>query len=91
ALGRLRTKLEWTTVGFQLLPREFTLSELQRVYEAILGRRLDKRNFRRKIELLGVVRSTGRTRSEGRRPARLYAFEADRFESLRDRGILFPF
>jgi 8-oxo-dGTP diphosphatase len=91
ALGRLRSKLEWTTVGFQLLPRAFTLSELQRVYEAILDKRIDKRNFRRKIALLEVVRPTGRTRSEGRRPARLYSFDARQFETLRDKGILFPF
>ena len=50
ALVRLRNKLEYTTVGFQLLPERFTLSELQQVYETILGRALDKRNLRRKIE-----------------------------------------
>ena len=91
ALERLRSKLEWTTVGFQLLPSEFTLSELQKVYEAILDKRIDKRNFRRKMALLDVVRATGRTKSEGRRPARLYSFEARKFERLRDKGILFPF
>jgi 8-oxo-dGTP diphosphatase len=91
ALERLRNKLEWTTVGFQLLPREFTLSELQEVYEAILDKRIDKRNFRRKMALLDVVRATGRTRSEGRRPAKLYSFAARKFEKLRDKGILFPF
>lgn len=48
ALERLRNKLEYTTVGFQLLPEKFTLSDLQKVYEAILEKRLDKRNFRRK-------------------------------------------
>lgn len=91
ALERLRNKLDYTTVGFQLLPAEFTLSELQQVYETILDRRLDKRNFRRKIALLGIVRATGRTRSAGRRPAQLYSFEARKFEKLRDKGILFPF
>ena len=49
AIERLRNKLEYTTVGFQLLPSKFTLGELQMVYEAILGKTLDKRNFRRKI------------------------------------------
>lgn len=91
AVERLRNKLEYTTVGFQFLPREFTLTELQRVYEAILDKRLDKRNFRRKIGLLGIVRPTGRTKSAGRRPARLFTFVAHRFEKLKDRGILFPF
>lgn len=75
ALERLRNKLEYTTVGFQLLPAEFTLSELQGVYEAILGKKLDKRNFRRKIELLDVVRPLEKWRREGvTRPARLYQF-----------------
>ena len=91
SLERLRNKLEYTTVGFQFLPREFTLSELQLVYEAILDKRLDKRNFRRKIGLLGIVRSTGRSKAAGRRPARLYSFEARKFEKLKDKGILFPF
>ncbi len=91
ALERLRNKLEYTTVGFQFLPREFTLSELQQVYETILDKRLDKRNFRRKIGLLGIVRATGRSRSAGRRPAKLYSFQARKFEKLRDMGILFPF
>jgi len=91
ALERLRYKLEYTTVGFQFLPKAFTLSELQEVYEAILGKKLDKRNFRRKIELLRILKPTGEWRRAGRRPARLYGFVARRFEKLRDKGILFPF
>jgi 8-oxo-dGTP diphosphatase len=91
ALERLRNKLEYTTVGFQLLPAKFTLAELQAVYEAILGRGLDKRNFRRKIELLGIVSPLREQRATGRKPARLYRFSASRFEKLKDKGILFPF
>ena len=92
ALERLRNKLEYSTVGFQLLPRKFTLSQLQQVYEAILGRRLDKRNFRRKMELLKILEPLGEFRRAGiSRPARLYRFSAGKFEKLRDRGILFPF
>jgi len=92
ALERLRNKLEYSTVGFQLLPPRFTLSELQRVYEIILGRPLDKRNFRRKIELLGILTPLREFRRQGRaRPARLYRFSAARFEKLKDKGILFPF
>jgi 8-oxo-dGTP diphosphatase len=90
ALERLRNKLEYTTVGFQLLPRKFTLTELQRVYEAILGRALDKRNFRRKIELLGILTPL-KERRTGTRPAQLYTFSARRFEKLKDKGIIFPF
>jgi len=91
ALERLRNKLEYTTVGFQLLPEKFTLSELQEVYEAILGRKLDKRNFRRKIMLLKILKPVSQYRSTGRRPARLYKFVAERFETLKNMGILFPF
>lgn len=91
ALERLRNKLEYTTVGFQLLPEKFTLRELQAVYEAILGRRLDKRNFRRKIALLGILKPLREWQRTGRKPAQLYRFAAARFEKLKDKGILFPF
>ncbi len=91
ALERLRNKLEYTTVGFQLLPAKFSLTELQEVYEAILGKKLDKRNFRRKIELLKILKPIAEYRRGGQRPARLYRFAAARFEKLKDKGILFPF
>ena len=91
AMERLKNKLEYTTVGFQLLPQKFTLSELQSVYEAILDKRLDKRNFRRKLSLLGVVKPLKEWRHTGRKPAQLLRFSASRFEKLKDKGILFPF
>lgn len=91
AVERLRNKLEYTTVGFQLLPEKFTLSELQAVYEAILGRKLDKRNFRRKMSLLKILKPLPEFHRGGRRPARLFRFMARRFEKLKDKGILFPF
>jgi 8-oxo-dGTP diphosphatase len=92
ALERLTNKLEYTTVGFQLLPKKFTLSQLQRVYEAVLGRTLDKRNFRRKMALLGILKPLEEWVQDGRsRPAQLYRFSAQQFERLRDKGILFPF
>lgn len=74
-IQRLRGKLEYTTIGFQLLAPEFTLSELQAVYEAILNRKIDKRNFRRKILAGDLLESTEATKMEGpHRPARLYRF-----------------
>lgn len=75
AVRRLRSKLDYTNVAYSLLPRQFTLSELQQVYEAILDRELDKRNFRRRMLSLGVIKATGGTRMDGaHRPAQLFAF-----------------
>ena len=91
ALERLRNKLEYTTVGFQLLPEKFTLTELQEVYGAILGKKLDKRNFRRKMSVLKILKPLPEYRRGGQRPAQLYRFVAARFEKLKDKGILFPF
>jgi 8-oxo-dGTP diphosphatase len=76
AVWRLRNKIEWTTVGYELLAKKFTLSELQRVYEIILQRPVDKRNFRKKILLQGQIRELNETRSDGaHRPAKLYSFK----------------
>lgn len=90
ALRRLRYKLEYTTVGFQLLPDEFTLSELQRAYETILGEKIDKRNFRRKILLAEILEATGEKRKEGEgRPAMLYRYREDAVAEVKTRR-LFP-
>jgi len=75
AVRRLRSKLEYTNVAYSLLPRQFTLSELQLVYEAILDREMDKRNFRRRMLSLGIIKPSGAKRMEGaHRPAELYTF-----------------
>ncbi len=72
---RLRNKLEYTNVAYSLLPRKFTLTQLQQVYEAILGEAQDKRNFRRRVVGLAIVRETGQTTKQGaHRPAMLYEF-----------------
>jgi 8-oxo-dGTP diphosphatase len=76
ALQRLRSKLEYTNVAWSLLSEEFTLTELQALYESILGRALDKRNFRKKIQSLGIVKETGKLRKGAtNRPAMLYTFK----------------
>ncbi|MGZ3427951.1 MAG: NUDIX hydrolase [Polyangia bacterium] len=75
AVKRLRAKLEWTNVARNLLDDTFTLGELQRLYEAILGKRLDARNFQRRAQHIGMVKDTGRMRSgQAYRPARLFRF-----------------
>ncbi len=75
AQERLRSKLDYTNVAYSLVPVRFTLRELQGVYEAILEETIDKRNFRKRVVGLGIVRATTETRKEGaHRPARLYEF-----------------
>lgn len=71
---RIRNKLDYTNVGFELLPERFTLTELQLVHEAILGQALDKRNFRRKIIQKGIAKPTKEWQQTGRKPAQLYSF-----------------
>lgn len=75
ALGRIRGKLAYRPVVFELLPEAFTLLSLQRVVEALAGTRLHKQNFRRMLTSADLVEPTGRTDSSGRgRPAELYRF-----------------
>jgi len=72
---RLKAKLAYTNVAFALLPHEFTLTQLQSVYEAILGTPLDKRNFRKRLLSLDILQETTELSKEGaHRPARLYTF-----------------
>ena len=74
AMERLRAKLSYSNVAYGLLPDTFTLSELQAVYEAVLGRALDKRNFRKKVLSLNLVTETEGQRRGPHRPAQLYRF-----------------
>ena len=91
ALQRLRYKLEYTAVGFELLPNEFTLTELQTAYEIVLGEKLDKRNFRRRILEAGILAETSKYREgEGQgRPAQLYRYKKNAVTEVKARR-LFP-
>jgi len=96
ALQRLRYKLEYTAVGFELLPNEFTLTELQTAYEIVLGlkepgKKLDKRNFRRRILEAGILAETSKYREgEGQgRPAQLYRYRRNAVTEVKARR-LFP-
>ncbi len=72
---RMRGKLNYAPIGFQLLPRQFTLRHLQEVHETILGERLNKDSFRRRMLASGVLRPTGENEEQvGHRPAALYRF-----------------
>lgn len=79
AVRRLQSKLGYSSLGFELLAEEFTLPELQHVYEAVLGIALNRGNFRRKVLEAGVVEDTGRTRPARGKPARLYRFRRRAF------------
>src|SRR3989338_8164007 len=75
AVNRLRGKIWETDFAFQLMPDEFTLTELQKAYEIILGKKLDKRNFRKKIAELQILKDLKKKKQEGpHRPAALYSF-----------------
>lgn len=76
AVQRLRWKIEYTNAVYSLLPPEFTLSELQSGYEAILGKKLDKRNFRKKIQSLKLLKSARKVKKMGSaRPAAMFSFK----------------
>ena len=79
-VARLRAKTRYAPVAFQLLGGEFTIPELQTIYEAVVGEALDPRNFRRDLRNAGVIEPTGTTRKEGRgRPATLYRYVPGEF------------
>lgn len=86
-VARLRARLAYSTIAYGLLPDAFTLSELQAVYEAVLDRPLDKRNFRRRVTTLGLVTEAQGRRHGPHRPAQLYRFP-DRGLVLLDEAIV---
>lgn len=89
ALQTLRLHLDTSPVAFRLLPATFTLSDLQRVYEILLGHRLHKASFRRALQAAALVEPTDAWRSEGRgRPAQLFRY-APRRRRTRRRGVRF--
>jgi len=74
ALKRLKSKLEYSNIAMALLPREFTFAEFEELYSLILGRPLDRRNFRRRILAMGILKQLAHTRRGPHRPASLYSF-----------------
>jgi len=79
ALERLAAKIDYSTLALQFMPKRFTIGELQRVYEAILGEPQDKRNFRKRVMAYDCLEATGETRRNGNhRPAQLYAVKEPR-------------
>ena len=74
ALKRLKSKIEYSNIAMALLPREFTFAEFEELYSLILGRPLDRRNFRRRILAMGILKKLAHTRRGPHRPASLYSF-----------------
>ncbi|MBX3183160.1 MAG: NUDIX hydrolase [Polyangiaceae bacterium] len=90
ACERLRGKLRYQPIGFELLPEKFKLSQLQRLYEVVLGTPLDKRNFRKKILAMDLLRPLDEVeQGVAHRAARLYRFDSRRYQELRRRGFNF--
>lgn len=87
---RLRNKLEYSPVAFDVLPETFTLGDLYQLYSTILGEFSDYSNFRSRLLKLGFLRDTGQKVSRGAgRPASLYRFDAEAFAPLKDKPLVF--
>jgi 8-oxo-dGTP diphosphatase len=90
ALERLRGKVRYEPIGFELLPAKFTLSQLQHLYETVLQTPLDKRNFRKKILSMGLlIPLDEQVRAGAHRPAQLFRFDAKKYALLKKRGFNF--
>jgi len=90
ALKRLKGKVRYEPIGFELLPEKFTLTELQQMYEKILDQEIDKRNFRKKILGMGLLRELDEVQMDvAHRAARLYKFDEKKYLHLKERGFNF--
>lgn len=91
---RLKRRVKRRPIGFSMLPKSFTLNQIQRLYEEALGKYLDKRNFRRKLlksQLLLDTGQTVRSSPRARRPAALYTFDEKKYRTLSLRGYDFVY
>lgn len=87
AYERLQSKIRYQPIGFELLPRKFTLSQLQSLYEIILDRSLDKRNFRKKILSMDILKELDEVEKDvSHRAARLYKFNKHRYQQMLKSG-----
>lgn len=90
AYDRLKSKVCYQPIGFELLPKKFTLSQLQKLYEIILQRELDKRNFRKKILKLDILAPLDELQTNvAHRAARLYTFDTQRYRKMLKQGFHF--
>jgi 8-oxo-dGTP diphosphatase len=90
ALKKLRNEAQYHPVGFHLLPEKFTLTQLQSLYEVILGEKLDTRNFRKKIQNMNLLIDTQeKQKNVAHRAAKLYTFDIDIYHKLVEEGLNF--
>lgn len=90
ALNRLKNKVRYEPIGFELLPQKFTLFQLQKLYETILGQDLDKRNFRKKILKMDLLRELDEVQQDvPHRAAKLYEFDEEKYQQLKQKGFNF--
>ena len=90
AKTRLVNRLQYQPIGFDLLGREFAFSDLEVLYKTILGREIDRRNFRKKMMSFGLLEETGRIQQKGSgRPAKMYRFKHKKYKILVRDGFTF--
>lgn len=89
AIERLRGKVRYQPIGFELLPQYFTLTQLQKLYERILGKELNKRNFRTKILKMNILKEGSILRGVAHRPAQLYRFDEEKYQNYLKLGFNF--
>lgn len=90
AIERLKAKITYEPVGFELLGKKFPFSDLENLYQTLLGRDIDRRNFRKKILSLGILDELPEKLSKGAgRPANLFQFNRKRYFKLKKEGIVF--
>jgi 8-oxo-dGTP diphosphatase len=86
----LKRSVRYRPVGFELLPKKFTLADLQKLYEAILGYKFDKPNFRKRILSMNLLIPLNELQTNvSHRPAKLFKFDESRYESLKKAGFIF--
>ena len=89
AITRLRGKVRYQPIGFELLAEKFTLTQLQKLYETILDKELNKRNFRTKILKMNILKEEDILRGVAHRPAQLYSFDKAKYEAYLNQGFNF--
>ncbi|MFC4095234.1 MULTISPECIES: NUDIX hydrolase [Bacteroidota] len=88
AMKRLRRRVKSGPVGFNLLPEKFTLPQLQKLYEAILGEEIDKRNFRKKLNSMDfLIKLNEKDKTESKKGAYLYKFDEDKYNYVKNFNI----